>query len=170
MRNANYRDFSEAQENALLEGIMKYGAAPRCHAMLAAASGEPAGSGVCVTSGGRRGILTARHVLYVDGGGEERLPNPVIGFAPPRSKMIQEQRRRQHERRSGREPLGPFQMIGISIGDRVTGVPLQRKRRFTQIQDCRILPLLCSPTTSRNDYERLQTPKEQPLLNQNGSI
>ena len=129
MRNAKYRDFSEAQQNVLLESIMKYSAVLRCHAVLATESGEPAGSGVCVTSGGRRGILTARHVLYVDGGGEVRLPNPVIGFAPPRGKMHQEQRRRQHEQRNSGEPFGPFQITGISIGDRVTGVPLQPEDR-----------------------------------------
>ena len=127
MRNADYRDFSEAQQNALLQGIMKYGAVHRYHAILATESGEPAGSGVCVTSGGRRGILTARHVLYADGEREERLSNPVIGFAPPQGDIIEDQRRRQHGRRNSSEPLGPFPVTGISIGDRVTIAPLQRK-------------------------------------------
>ena len=126
MRNADYRDFSEAQQNALLEGIMKWGAAHRHHAILATESGEPAGSGVCVTSGGRRGILTARHVLYADGEREKPRFNPVIGFAPPRSEMIQDQRRRQQGRRNSREPLGPFQVTGISTGDSVIIAPLQR--------------------------------------------
>ena len=35
MRNADYRDFSETQQNALLEAIMKWGAAHRYHVMLA---------------------------------------------------------------------------------------------------------------------------------------
>ena len=127
MRNADSRDFSEAQQYALLEGIMKYGAAYRYHAVLATESGEPAGSGVCVTSGGRRGVLTARHVLYADGEREKRQPNPIISFAPPQGEIIQNQRRRQHGRRNGRGPLGPFQVTGISIGNRVTIAPLQRK-------------------------------------------
>ena len=112
-----------------MEGVMRHSAALRCHAVLATENGEPAGSGVCVTSGGRRGILTARHVLYVDDGGEKRLPNPVIGFGPPRDRMIQEQRRRQHEKRNSRPPLGPFQITAISMGDRVTGVLLPRENR-----------------------------------------
>ena len=130
MRNADYRDFSEARQNALLDGIMKYGAAHRYHAILARESGEPAGSGVCVTSGGRRGILTARHVLYADGEREERLPSPVIGFAPPQREIVEGHRRRLHGRRNSREPLGPFQVTGISIGDRATIAPLQREGKI----------------------------------------
>ncbi len=127
MRNADYRNFSQAQQNVLLEGFLEYGAAHRYHAMLATASGEPAGSGVCVTSGGRRGVLTARHVLYADGMKKARLRNPVIAFAPPQGEMIQDHRRRQHRQRNSSGPLGSFQVTGISIGDREIITPLQRK-------------------------------------------
>ena len=129
MRDVDYRDFSEAQQHALLEGIMKYGAAIRYHAIFARESGEPAGSGVCVTSGGRRGILTARHVLDAGGEGGKPLFDPLVGFAPPQSEMMQDQRRRQHGPRNSRKPIGPFQVTGISIGDRVTFVPLQRREK-----------------------------------------
>ena len=129
MRDVDYRDFSEAQQHALLESIMKYGAAIRYHAIFARESGEPAGSGVCVTSGGRRGILTARHVLDAGGEGGKPLFDPLVGFAPPQSEMMQDQRRRQHGPRNSRKPIGPFQVTGISIGDRVTFVPLQRREK-----------------------------------------
>ena len=129
IRNIDYRDLSEAQQNTLTDGIMKWGAAHRYHAVLATESGEPAGSGVCVTSGGRRGILTARHVLYDSDENEVRLPNPVIGFAPSQGDMVQDQRLREHRRPNSKGPLGPFQMTGISVGDRVTILPLQRKNK-----------------------------------------
>ena len=130
MSNAGYRAFSEAQQNALLGEIMKWGIAHRYHAVLATESGEPAGSAVCVTSGGRRGILTARHVLSACPEGEEWRTNLVIGFAPPQDEMIQDQQRRQHGRQNSKQPLGPFQVTGISLGDRVTIVPLQRKGKI----------------------------------------
>ena len=126
IRDAVYRTFSEAQQNALLDEIMKWGTAHRHHAVLGNDSGEPAGSGVCVTSGGRRGILTARHVLSAHAEGKEWRTNLFIGFAPPQDEMIQGQRRREHGRQNSKEPLGPFQVTGISLGDRVTIAPLQR--------------------------------------------
>lgn len=132
MRNVSYRNFSEAQQKALLQGVATFGEAHRYHVMLATQSGEPAGSGVCITSAGQRGILTARHVLYAtDGEGKLRLPNPVVAFAPPRGEMLQEQRRRQHERPGGTEPFGPFPIIGIPVGDRLTGLPLQRQDKVS---------------------------------------
>ena len=114
MRHAVYRDYSEAQRNALLDEIMKWGMAHRYHAVLATESGEPAGSGVCVTSGGRRGILTARHVLSAYAEGEEWRTNLCIGFAPPRDEMIQDQRHRQRGRQTSKEPLGPYGGIHLT--------------------------------------------------------
>ena len=42
MSNAGYRAFSEAQQNALLGEIMKWGIAHRYHAVLGTESGDPA--------------------------------------------------------------------------------------------------------------------------------
>ena len=127
MRHADYRAYPEAQWNALFDEIVKWGMAQRYHAVLATESGEPAGSGVCVTSGGRRGILTARHVLTAYADGEEWQTNLCIGFAPPRDEMVQEQLRRQYGGQHNRDPLGPFRGTGISLGDRVVVSPLQRE-------------------------------------------
>ena len=78
-----------------------------------------------MTSGGRRGIVTARHVLYADDEGRKRLSNPVVSFMPPLSDMRREFGVRDRPVES-REPWGPVPMIGISIGTRETFVPLQR--------------------------------------------
>ena len=128
--SANFRDSTQAQQNALLEGIMTWGEAHRCHVTLATESGEPAGSGICVKSGGQRGILTARHVLYADGEIKERQSQLLIGFAPPQSVMLEAHRRRQYGQRESGKPLGPFRVTFISIGDRATIVPLQRKDKI----------------------------------------
>ena len=125
LSDARYHRLSEVQQKVILEGIITYSTAVRHHAKLATESGEPAGSGVCVTSGGRLGILTARHVLYADDEGKKRLPNPVISFMPPKSAMLRELKR--HDRPlDSKGPLGVFPMVGISIGNRETVVPLQR--------------------------------------------
>ena len=129
IRNVGYRELSEAQQNTLADGIMKWGAAHRHHAVLATESGEPAGSGVCVTSGGRRGILTARHVLYGSGENEVRLPNPVIGFAPSQGYMVEHQRRLRNVRSNSGGPIGPFPLVGITVGERVIVLPLQRNNK-----------------------------------------
>ena len=124
LRNAaDYRVLSEEQKGKAYEGIITYGTAFRYHAKLTTESGEPAGSGVCVTSGGRRGILTARHVLYAEDEGRIRLPNPVIGFMPSHNDMLRELRRRGKP--IDRGPL-IFPMVAMSIGSRETVVPLQR--------------------------------------------
>ena len=124
MLDVDYRDFSALQQKAALEGIIKYGTAHRYHAVLATESGEPAGSGVCITSGGRRGILTARHVLDADG--EEQYRSLVIGFAPPQDQIIERQLRHEYGPRRSDRPLGPFRTTAISIGDRAIFTPLQR--------------------------------------------
>ena len=154
MRDGVYRDYSEAQRNTLLDEIMKWGMAHRYHAVLATESGKPAGSGVCVTSGGRRGILTARHVLSSDAEGEEWRTNLCVGFPPPRNEMVQDQRRRQHGRQNSKEPLGPFQVTGISLGDRVTIVPLQRKDKIYPDPG---LPDIAIIVVSDDIEERLRT-------------
>ena len=125
LSDVRYHRLSKVQQKVMLEGILTYGTAVRYHAKLTKESGEPAGSGVCVTSGGRRGILTARHVLFADDEGKKRLPDPIISFMPPQRDMLRELRR--HDRLTDRQgPLGIFPMIGISIGTREIIVPLQR--------------------------------------------
>ena len=130
MRHATYRGFSEAQQSTLLDEVMKWGVAHRHHAVLGTESGEPAGSGVCVTSGGRRGILTARHVLSTYGEEEEWRTNLFIGFAPPRDQMIQDQWRRQQRQQNSKGLLGLFEVAGIPLGETMTVVPLQRKDKI----------------------------------------
>ena len=125
LRGASTVHLSEAQQKIVCEGVLKYSQAVRYHVTLTTESGEPAGSGVCVTSGGRRGILTARHVLFADDEGRKRLPNPVVIFMPPRDYML----RALSSRDSLIDSEGPFlemPMTGISMGDRETIVPLQR--------------------------------------------
>ena len=125
MRDASKVHFSEAQQRIVCEGVMKYSQAVRYHVKLMTESGEPAGSGVCVMGGGRRGLLTARHVLFADDEGRKRLPNPVVVFMPPRDYMLRALSR--HDNLIDSE--GPFlgmPMTGISLGDRETIVPLQR--------------------------------------------
>ena len=124
LRNAKWRHLTEAQRTIVHEGIFTYGTAFRYHAKLVTECGEPAGSGVCVTSGGRRGILTARHVLYADDEGKKRLPNPLIGFMPSQDIMLRELQRRGKS--IGKGPLMFANMPMISIGSRQTVVPLQR--------------------------------------------
>ena len=125
LRDASTIHLSEAQQKIVCEGVLKYNHAVRYHVKLTTESGEPAGSGVCVTSGGRRGILTARHVLFADDEGKKRLPHPVVMFMPPRDYML----RVLSSRDNLIDSEGPFlamPMTGISIGDRETIVPLQR--------------------------------------------
>ena len=124
----DYHNLSDTQQKALHEGLVLHGNSRRCHAKLATESGEPAGSGVCVTSGGRRGMLTARHVLYADDEGKVRLPNPVIGFMPTQSEMLRELRRCGKPLDSN-ELLAVFPTVGVSLGDRETVVPLHRHSR-----------------------------------------
>lgn len=123
MSGARYRRLSELQQKVMLEGVITYSTAFRCHAKLTTESGVPAGSGVCVTSGGRRGILTARHVLFADDEGTRRLPNPVVGFMPSQISVLRELQRRGKP--LGEGPLVFPSMPAISIGDRQTVAPLQ---------------------------------------------
>ena len=94
LKTINYRRYSEAQEKMVAEGIAKYSPAIKYHVVLSTESGEPAGSGVCVKHGSRRGILTARHVIHADDEGRIRLPKPCICFMPPWDYMLRELRHR----------------------------------------------------------------------------
>ena len=127
LRNDNYWEPNEVQQHALMQGIARWGEVQRYHAVLTTESGMPAGSGVCVKSGGQRGLLTARHVLYANGKRKKRLPNPLISFAPSQREMLQEQRRRRHWQPNSGEPLQNLQAIAMSIGNRTTITPLQQE-------------------------------------------
>ena len=128
MQSAHYLNLSKSQQNALLDGVMKWGTAHRYLTLFSTESGAPAGSGVCVTSGGRRGILTARHVLYTDLKTKARaFDQVVVLFAPPQLEMLLEQRRRQFRTQDGRITLGPCRVTGISVGDHTIYAPDQQE-------------------------------------------